>query len=294
MDDSPLVETIEPEAAFSVLADGSRIDILRALWEADGQEATFSELCNAVGMRDSGKFNYHLSKLRGRFVRKTDDGYELQPVGHHVVGAVLAGGYTMSADLEPFTLEDHCLVCNGDLAFTYEVERAHINCQNCSYGNAFPVPPGAFADYSIDQFPRVANRYVRTLLTHARSGFCSACEGRVGPELTTFGSLKSDDVPPEFADVVAVVYDCDRCGMRTYINLSTALLDHPRVSAFHYDRGVDVRDVPIWNLGTVDGEPQSAMLADEPGTARVTYGVDGHELTLTVDDSLQVVDLEPP
>lgn len=294
MNDGPIVEERDPEDAFAILSDGTRIDILRALWEADGQEATFSELRDVVGMRDSGKFNYHLGKLTGRFVEKTDDGYELRPAGQHVVGSVLAGGYTMNADLEPFALKDPCPACGGALTFDYEVERVRIDCADCSYRSAFPVPPGAFADYSTDQFPAVANRYVRTLLTHARNGFCSACEGPVRPELTTFDALAPDEHPPGFGEGVAVVYDCDRCEMRTHIALSTVLLDHPRVSAFHYEHGIDVREVPIWKLGTVGGEPQSAMLTDGSAAATVTYPVDDHQLTLTVDESLTVVDLERP
>ena len=35
---------------------------------------TFSELREAVGMRDSGQFNYHLDKLLGTFVRVTEEG----------------------------------------------------------------------------------------------------------------------------------------------------------------------------------------------------------------------------
>lgn len=95
--DTNIVEAVDPKAAFSVLADGSRIEILRALWKADGQEATFSELRAAVGMDDSGKFNYHLGKLTDQFVHKTAEGYELRSVGRNVVGSLLSGAYTMEA-----------------------------------------------------------------------------------------------------------------------------------------------------------------------------------------------------
>ena len=292
MDDEHIVEAVEPEAAFAALADGSRLDILHALYEADGQTATFSELRDAVGMADSGKFNYHLGKLRGRFVRKAADGYELRSAGRNVVGALLSGAYTMAGSIEPIVLEDPCPACAGELTFDYADERVRIECDACPFRSAFPVPPGAFADHPVERFPWVADRYVRTLLTQSRSGFCSQCYGRVEPSLRPFDELAWLDSRPDFGDVVAVVYDCERCGMSTQINLATIMLDHPEVSAFHHEFGVDVRDVPIWRMGGVEGEPQSALLDDDAGAARVTYAADGDRLTLTVDERLEVVGVE--
>ncbi len=292
MDDSPIVEELDPEAAFSVLADSSRIDILRALWEADEQVVSFSDLRTAVGIRDSGQFNYHLRKLTDGFVRKTEDGYELRSAGRNVVGALLTGAYTMAGSIDPITLEEPCPVCSSELRFEYEDDRALIECVSCPFESTFPVPPGALADHPIEQYPSVADRYLRTLLTQARLEFCSQCSGHVRPTLSRFGEVTSVETPPPFDTVVVAVYDCDRCGMNTQINLSTVLLDHPQVAAFHHERGVDVRDVPFWRMGATDGEPQSALLEDGDGAATVTYGVDGDELTLIVDETLSVIDVE--
>jgi hypothetical protein len=73
--------------AFATLGNETRLSILLALWEAyepfvATNAVAFSELRERVGMRDSGQFNYHLDKLRGHFVRKTDAGYELRRAGH--------------------------------------------------------------------------------------------------------------------------------------------------------------------------------------------------------------------
>jgi len=69
-------EDVPPEDAFSLVANETRMDVLKALWEADGPRS-FSALRERVGVRDSGQFNYHLGKLVGHFVRKTADGYRL-------------------------------------------------------------------------------------------------------------------------------------------------------------------------------------------------------------------------
>ncbi|MEF8884798.1 MAG: helix-turn-helix domain-containing protein, partial [Haloarculaceae archaeon] len=102
MDEPRPVETRDPDEAFAALADDTRVDILRALWSDEDQRATFSELREAVGMRDSGQFNYHLDKLVGRFVRKTDDGYELTLAGLYVNGAIEAGAISYGP-LYPFS-----------------------------------------------------------------------------------------------------------------------------------------------------------------------------------------------
>jgi DNA-binding transcriptional ArsR family regulator len=80
--------------AFALIGNETRLSILEALWEADEQPMRFSELNEAVGMRDSAQFNYHLSKLTDQYIRKTDDGYELRTAGAKVVRAILAGSFT--------------------------------------------------------------------------------------------------------------------------------------------------------------------------------------------------------
>lgn len=70
--------------ALATLANEYRIEILRALAEAD-EPLAFSNLRESVGMYDTGRFNYHLTELCGRFVRNTDSGYELGHAGERVV-----------------------------------------------------------------------------------------------------------------------------------------------------------------------------------------------------------------
>ena len=53
MDETRLVETADPEEAFAALSDGTRVEILRVLWDAD-DPLPFSELREAVGVWDLG------------------------------------------------------------------------------------------------------------------------------------------------------------------------------------------------------------------------------------------------
>lgn len=65
-----------PVDALSVLADETRLEVLRALAEAE-RALSFSELRKRAGVDDSGRFNYHLERLCEYFIRETADGYEL-------------------------------------------------------------------------------------------------------------------------------------------------------------------------------------------------------------------------
>ncbi|PSQ04470.1 ArsR family transcriptional regulator [Halobacteriales archaeon QS_6_71_20] len=111
---NPAATAGEAADALSALASEHRIAILRELAAADWP-LSFSELRERIGMRDGGRFNYHLGELRDRFVRERDGGYVLGHAGERVVlaagdldpagAAALADG---SGDSGP---DDACPVC---------------------------------------------------------------------------------------------------------------------------------------------------------------------------------------
>ncbi|MFB6175614.1 MAG: hypothetical protein ABEI99_00435 [Halobaculum sp.] len=82
----------EQTAVFDLLSDETRLAIVTELdrarrdGEADGLR--FSTLRGRVGAADSGRFNYHLKKLRGTLVRKDGDHYVLTPTGVRMAATV--------------------------------------------------------------------------------------------------------------------------------------------------------------------------------------------------------------
>ena len=124
---------ISPEEAFGLVGHELRIAILRELGEADGGGLSFSTLRERVGERDSGKFNYHLSKLDGRFVAKTDGGtYALTYPGYRVVDAVHDGAFHRQSGVDREPVSGTCLDCGGDLAFSYEtLKGGRVACLEC-------------------------------------------------------------------------------------------------------------------------------------------------------------------
>jgi DNA-binding transcriptional ArsR family regulator len=284
-DGEQFADALDPADAFAALADGTRVAILQALWEADGQTATFSELREAVGVDDSGQFNYHLDKLAGHFLRKTDDGYELALAGRRVIGSLLEGAYTKRGSIDPIALDRPCSYCGGDRTFRYEDERVTIDCADCSLAASFEVPPGVFAGHDRGEFPVVARRYLRVMLYEAASGFCPFCEGRFEVAVDPEG-VAADDYEYDFP---TARYTCTRCGEELVTDLGTALLFEPTVVGFYADHGLDIREGPLNRFIVTD---DVEVLADDPPEVAVTYTADGEQLRLVAGPDLTVRDTE--
>jgi DNA-binding transcriptional ArsR family regulator len=101
--------------ALATLANEHRIEILRVLAEADGPLA-FSDLRESIGMYDTGRFNYYLSELRGRFVHDTGRGYALGHAGERVVLAAASLDSENAKVLaeQASTDGDECPVCGEE------------------------------------------------------------------------------------------------------------------------------------------------------------------------------------
>jgi len=276
------VET-PPEKAFAALGDGTRIEILRALTQADVDALSFSDLRERVGVEDSGQFNYHLGKLLDRFVRKTDDGYTTTYAGHQVVTAILAGTYTESGDFDPIEMDDPCPVCGGSLVTTYEDERVRIDCTECEeFRMAFSLPPGVAEDRSVESLPYVFDRWLRGYVDRIVQGFCSSCYGP-----TTAAIDRVDDE-------VEVTYRCDRCGERMHGDPITVVRTHPAAVSFYYDHDIDVREEPTWRLvdpETVHPKDIATVVQEDPLRVRVRLEREGDRLDLILDEDAAVVEV---
>lgn len=80
-------------ALFDLLSDETRLRIVSVLAAHEHANPAapplgFDVLRERVGVRDSGRFNYHLRKLDGTLVEKVDGGYGLTPTGRNVVTIV--------------------------------------------------------------------------------------------------------------------------------------------------------------------------------------------------------------
>lgn len=286
-------DAIAPEEAFAVLGDETRLAILRELADRSGETVGFNELRKAVGARDSSGFNYHLRKLVGRFVRKEEDGYELTTAGGQVYGAILSGAYTDSVELDPIELTaegDVCPDCGGPLQATYEDERMSIGCRECERVVASSVfPPAAVEGRPPERLPEAFGNYITATMEFTRRGLCSLCSGHLTGrlEITAMPTLAVEEAAP------MAVFECDRCFFTSQASPGHALTSHPAVVSFFHERGVDVRDVPPWRLDMLSAEA-TTVVNEDPLLVAVAVREGGDELVITLDEDLDVIDVEGP
>ncbi|WP_135821168.1 winged helix-turn-helix domain-containing protein [Halostella litorea] len=289
-------DCMTPAEAFAVVGNETRLSILEALWRADERPVSFSDLRKAVGMRDSAQFNYHLDKLRGQFVRRTDEGYTFRHAGWAVIHAVQAGSLTEQPEIAPFEVEGDCSDCGGPLAARYEDERVVVDCVECARTHAnYPFPPGGLDGRTTGEVMAAFNQRVRHLHCLMADGVCPECSGTV--ETTVERDPAGYDLD------VAVRHECQRCRHQLTTSVGQVLLDHAEIVSFYRDHGVDLNQVPFWTLDWCTADEYTTVLSDDPWRLRLDVPIDGPEgtpagecegerLTLTVDEDLVVREVE--
>ena len=295
-------DCMTPAEAFSVIGNETRLSILEALWKADERPVSFSDLRKAVGMRDSAQFNYHLDKLRGQFVRKTDDGYGFRHAGWAVIHAVQAGSLNEHPRIEPFAVEGDCVDCGGDLQASYDDERIAVDCADCGRVHAnYPFPPGGLDDRTTDEVMAAFNQRVRHLHCLMADGVCPECSGTVETRIVRD--------PATFDLDVAVRHECRRCRHRLTTSVGQVLLDHAEIVSYYRDHGIDLNQVPFWTLDWCTDDEHTTVIDDDPWRIRLDIPVDTDEpssssdrdaarpdnaetLSLTMDEDLVVVGVE--
>ncbi|WP_255171197.1 winged helix-turn-helix domain-containing protein [Natrononativus amylolyticus] len=296
------VQHVEPEEAFAALTDETRLKILQVLWESDIQTVTFSELRRAVGMRDPGQFNYHLDKLVGQFVTKTDEGYRLTQAGKHVNGAIASGMYTAHGTIDPIVLDHSCQKSGEAIMLRYENETVQVGCGSCSFcpsGWKAPVPPAVFAGYDRDEIPEVVSRYFRTKVQQVTNGFCPYCNGQMKSAVKLFDTMGDGPSPADRSEELndlsldpVVRFDCQRCSARSRIALYHALLlTDPVVTSFYCENGVVVQERPIWEISELS-PARIDIESRNPVQVNVMYRVDESTLIIVVDETFNIVDIE--
>lgn len=288
-------EGLDPDDAFTLLADETRVRILRALGDAGGPNGSaplsFSELRERAGVAESGRFNYHLGELVGHFVGRSDEGYELMFPGVRVYRAITAGIYTENVTIPPFELDADCHVCGEPLQARYDNFVFKISCSDCNseYYHRH-LPPSSLEDASRAETLRVVDQRIREHLSSLSNRVCPWCSGR------TTATLLGPDADPPYVDDeatrVLAYHECNRCGQYNYTRVGSHLLDHPAVVSFCYERGLDLSAVPVWELAFVSTDDRTEVLSDEPWRIAVTVAVDGDELRVEMDADLRVIETE--
>ena len=273
-----------PQEAFALLGHRLRLEILVALladWRAAYTDPRgYAELMRAVGEPDSGKFNYHLRKLTGSYVRKTDAGYVPTASATALYRAVLATRPTVQATRTTLDPEADCPACGVPLTGTYEAGFVSLVCPACASPRAafsYPFPQNGLDGRTDAEVFTALDGRVRAEVGLARSGQCPDCAGEIAVTVTPTAL----DVPEE----EPVELTCETCTWQVSVDPLTPLLSETRVAAALSEIGISVETTNAWELPTpavVDSSEESAALRLE-----VTH--DGMTATIDVDAQLQVV-----
>ena len=310
-DDTP--DRLSPDDAFAVLGDETRLAILRALGEADGPVA-FSELYDAVDVDDSGQFNYHLDRLVGHFVRKIESGYHLREPGRRVVEAVLSGAVTETPTLERTPVDQACEYCGSTLEAQWRAGSVELYCTGCAgkygrrhdagdagdadegYLGRLTLPPAGIRGRGPDEIVRTAWTWTNLEVLAFASGICPRCSATVEYDLSVCEDHDAAEGLCPACDrhhAISVGAACTNCiyhsggAAALGVLAETALLD---LLTDHDLNPITPGDIRAVNSAHEDYAEE--IVETEPLEARLTFTVDGDRLTLTVDDSLNVIETE--
>lgn len=304
--------------AFELLGNETRLAILLALWEAyvphsEGNGVPFSDLRERVGIRDSGQFNYHLGKLEGRFIKKSENGYELRRSGRKLVQSIISGTGIEEPTLEPTEIDVPCPECGAPTAITYENVFAYQVCTECpGFGDPRDEHPAGvlvawtfeptglssrsaeevFTASTIKNFGRIAMRFEE---------ICPDCSGPVewSLDICENHEVVSGQRCPNCgrSNAILVRETCTVCKSAGHGSPGIKVLLHPAVISFYYEHGVE-----IGFTGSLDFEDISRILAlvkefeeevlsTDPPRIRVTASHEGDELHLTLDQDMNVIEV---
>ena len=275
-------KAVSPGNAFALLGNETRIDIIRALGETSDTPLSFSALHDRINVADSGQFNYHLNKLVGSFVRRTDESkYELTYAGAQVVGAIYSGIFNQHSVTRSFTLDSTCLTCGSVLLAEYDREHVTISCRTCDgQKSTFAFPPGAIENRTLNELGHAFDTWLRLYLSAVIGELCLTCAGRMYGSITD-GSDHLDN------HEVGIKHICERCTNYSVNSVGAFLLYHPIVVAFHYDHDIDLIETPLWELSWLH-EQESMVVSRDPLQVQFSSEINGNQLELLIDEDLSV------
>lgn len=268
--------------ALSVLAHEIRLDIVLALLEGwagvHTEPRRFSELMDAVEVKDSGKFNYHLSRLQGVYVEKVEEGYVPTAAATALYRAVLAHRPTREMT-RTGTIAGVCPDCGGSMVERYERSFLTYECTDCEgwTGVTYSFPANGLRGRTAAERQQAVMHRADYHIGLARTGQCPFCAGRVQVQFDPQVDWAERGESP------AVELVCDTCSWLVVVPVLTPLQFEPRVSAALTRVGVDP---PLTGFHTV--ETSVERVSEDPVHRAVTAETDEGTVTVVVDDELAV------
>ena len=309
---------LSAEEAFEVLGHETRLAILHALWNARSPErypdvdpVSFVDLRKRVGMEDGSQFNYHLKRLVGPFVHRSEDGYVLRRAGERVLTAALSGTLTDDLVMEGVPVDDPCPLCGGDVVMDYGVEplldNLVVRCTGCEGAFGWEgqsgvlyvgelLPPAAVQRRSGDELHRALGVWNKHALLSMIEGVCPHCGGTCDVEPMVCPDHDAGDgrLCRSCGTVFEILFrrKCELCGVGGPLPLDRHLLANPRIAAFLADHDLDP-----WGAGGnwlrvhAEATESQTITAEDPLEVEVVLELGGDRLTATLDATGAVIDV---
>lgn len=292
--DPTLEDGAGPEEAFALVGNEIRAEIIRTLGDAQGRRGppptlSFSELRSRVDLAvDSSRFNYHLGRLVGQFVDRTDRGYRLRAEGRVLHRTIRAGTFDRQASRGPFAIGVECYFCEAPVEATYDDGLFWIRCSGCEHSYSIRMVPPSVVDEDDEQviLSRI-DQYERHKLFAAARGVCDICVNGLDTEF-----IPADEIQLPGADdlTVSVHRSCDHCGNQQYMSVGSALVFDPNLVAFYYEHGLDLTRIPLWELEFRMTDRFVTVRSTDPWEVALEVTLEGDTLELLVDEELSVVE----
>lgn len=303
--DTTDTSTLSPDDAFGVLGDETRLDILRALGDAD-DPLSFSALYDRVETRDSGGFNYHLERLTGHFVHKSESGYTLRRAGRRVIEAVLSGALTDDPTLARTRIDQSCWRCGAPIEIGWRAGSMEMFCTECpgrfrkhhgtersdsltleGYLGRLPLPPAGLQDRTPEEALRAAWTWGNLEMLSMASRICPRCSATLDHDVT----VCEDHDPTEGLCssckgryAAGITFVCTNCVFEAGGGFAVALLDDTDLLSFITSHGFNpISPESLRPLNEVHGDYDEEILSVDPFEARFTFSIGDDTLTLTVE-----------
>lgn len=290
----PTDDPLDPADAFDLLGDETRVRILETLGDAWVEDwpgvLPYSTLMRRVGVDDSGRFHYHLSRLVDRFVESRPDGYTLNFTGLTLYRTIHAGTVTATVERGPFDAGCACHACGGDLIARYDRDMFVVKCPDC--GDQFceiAVAPRTATERTESGLLAVADSLDRNYLRLAVDGVCPWCAGVVD---STVLEASVSELDRSGTQSFHVRYTCRRCGGRLWHPVGFHVLVDPAVAGALVEGGVPARSRPFWEFAFAVTDDHTTMLDSDPWRFRVSLPLDDRSRTAVLGPDRRVERLD--
>lgn len=310
-------DSLSPDDAFGVLGNDIRVQILQTLGEAQ-EPLSFTELRDRIGIRQGGQFNYHLDKVVGHFVSKSEEGYALRRPGSHVVQAILSGAVTEDPVIEPTSIDRACYHCGGSVHLKYDENLATL-CPECGGNYYFPeesfrgefehevynggcgflagyeIPPAGVEGRSLTELLRAGVTWANLEHLSSSAGLCPRCSATVEESVRVCEPHEpTDGICSECGGrhQVRQVRRCSNCQYARIGVFARFCLGNPEFRDFLHDHGLDlIAPEDPMAIEAVLATPEEEVLSVEPFDARFTFTIEDDAITLRVGEDLEVTNV---